>query len=194
MPWVWNSLLPTLSGVGSLGRFLLGDRPRLRKVIIVGNEKVALTMTSDIFRCGYVGHTEAVHDVKDFKQVSNQESNTIQAKLSSTCIMTCFHSCPCREEPLWTLLVGSRSRTGFTIRPLGAGGRWSFNKSKLFLKDKQSNKWLKTYDEAAIKVASKGSIVLRLLDVWGFLCIESIQERLPGGQRSQRCKKRLIHS
>ena len=45
------------------------------------------------------------------------------SKIPSILIMMCFHSCPCREEPLWTLLGGSRSRTGFTIRPSGAGGR-----------------------------------------------------------------------
>ena len=112
-----------LSGV--IGKILVGRQTMFAKGDYCGKCKCCSDNDKKhfLFRCGYIGHTEAVHDVKDFKQVSNQQSNSIQAKLPSTRIMMCFHSYPCREEPLWTLLVGSPSRTGFTIRPLGAGGR-----------------------------------------------------------------------
>ena len=104
VPWVWNPLLPTLPGVGSLGGRLLdpgrGTSCLLKVRMLTMMRRKRITMNfmfvqSDeeeiIFwcgRCDYEGHNEVVHDAEDFKQVGNKmfwhfHSSTPQQTLSN---------------------------------------------------------------------------------------------------------------
>ena len=111
VPWVWNPLLSTLPGVGSLGGRLLDPGRgtscllKVRMMTMMRRKRMMMNwsiMTVNFMfvqsdkeeitfwcgRCDYEGHTEVVHDAEDFKQVGNKmfwhlHSPTSQQTLSN---------------------------------------------------------------------------------------------------------------